>query len=137
MICNFDTHNIYVTTTNDTHPKFILSRKYPTGITYVEMTPTTEYDQFYSNVFHQPFYNLQMYKEYIFTTIGFPLVYDNDLKYNFFIFHPPGKQDHLTVDIHFQLSHLNGIHTEEVDLLEFKRTNNLPSWYPAFQIPIW
>ena len=81
------------------------------------------------------FYILQMYKEYLLTTIRFPLVYDNNLKYNYFIFHPPGKQDQLTVNIHFQLSHLNRICTEEVDQLEFKRTNDLPSWYPVFHIP--
>ena len=76
-----------------------------------------------------------MYKEYILTIIRFPLVYNNNPKCDFFILHPPGKQDHLTVDIHFQLGHLNGIHTKEVDLLEFKSTNDLPSWYPVFQIP--
>ena len=75
-----------------------------------------------------------MYEEYILTTIRFPFVYDNDPKYNFFIFHPPGKQDHLTVDIHFQ--HLPQWNThQEVDLLKFKTTNVLPSWYPVFQIP--
>ena len=73
-------------------------------------------------------------KEYIFTTIRFPLVYENDLQYDFIIFLPPGKQAHLTVDIHFQLSHINGICSAEVDLLEFKRTNDLPSWCPVFQI---
>ena len=30
---------------------------------------------------------------------------------------------------------VNGIHTKEVDLLEFKRNNDLPSWYPIFPIP--
>ena len=69
------------------------------GITYVEKTPTMEHDQFYSNIFHHPFYNIQMYNIYIYIlmTIQFPLVYDNDLKYDFFIFHLPGKQDHLAV----------------------------------------
>ena len=41
----------------------------------------------------------------------------------------------LTANIHFQLSHLNRLCTEEVDLLKFKRTDDLPSWYPVFQIP--
>ena len=36
------------------------------GITYVEKTPTMEHDQFYSNIFHQPFYNIQMYNVYIY-----------------------------------------------------------------------
>ena len=47
----------------------------------------------------------------------------------------PGKKDHITVDIHYLLKHHNGIHTEEVDLLELKEFNNLPSWYPLFQLP--
>ena len=80
-----------------------------------------EHDQLYPNIFHQPSYNLQMYEEYIWTTTRFPLVYDNNPIYDFFIFYTPGKQDNLTVNIHFQLGHLTVIHTEEVDLLEFKR----------------
>ena len=28
-----------------------------------------------------------------------------------------------------------GIHTDEVDLLDFKEDNDLPSWYPTFQLP--
>ena len=33
------------------------------------------------------------------------------------------------------LEHHNGIHTDEVDLLDFKEDNDLPSWYPIFQLP--
>ena len=47
----------------------------------------------------------------------------------------PGKKDHITVDIHYSLEHHNGIHTEEVDLLELKEFKDLPSWYPLFQLP--
>ena len=54
---------------------------------------------------------------------------------DYFLFHTPGKEDHITVDIHYSLEHHNGIHTEEVDLLELKEANNLPSWYPLFQLP--
>ena len=104
----------------------------PPGIIYVGRTPTMEHNQLYPN---EPSNNLRMYEECILTTTRFLLVYDNDPNYDFFIFHTPGKQDHLTIDIHFQLSHLNGIHTEEVDLLKFKRTNDLPPWFPVFQIP--
>ena len=87
------------------------------GITNVGRTPTTKHDQLY------PFLLL--------------LVYNINLMYDLSIFHPPGKQDHLTINLHFQLGHHNKIHTKEVDLnlLEFRRTNNLPSWYPVFQIP--
>ena len=51
------------------------------------------------------------------------------------LFHTPGKKDHITVDIHYSLEHHNGIHTEEIDLLEVKESNDLPSWYPLFQLP--
>ena len=47
----------------------------------------------------------------------------------------PGKKDHIAIDIHYSLEHQNGIHTEEVDLLDLKEFNDLPSWYPFFQLP--
>ena len=47
----------------------------------------------------------------------------------------PGKKDHITIDIHCSLETHNGIHTEEVDLLDFKEYNDIPSWYPIFQLP--
>ena len=43
------------------------------------------------------------------------------------LFHMPGKKDHITLDIHYSLEHHNGIHTEEIDLLEVKESNDLPS----------
>ena len=46
----------------------------------------------------------------------------------------PRKKDHITFDIHYLLEHHNGIHTEEVDYLEVKESNDLPSWYPLFQL---
>ena len=115
-------------------PKFILSRNTLPGIIYIGRIPTMEHDLLYTNIFHQPSY-LCMYEKYILTTTRFPFVYCNDPYCNFFLFHTPGKQDHPPVDIHFQLNYLNGIHTEEVDLLKFKRNNDLPPWYPVFQIP--
>ena len=33
------------------------------------------------------------------------------------------------------MEHHNGIHTEEVNLLELKEFNDLPSWYPLSQLP--
>ena len=93
------------------------------------------HDLFHSNIFHQPSYNLRMYKRYILTTTRFPLVYLNNRFCNYYIEHTPGKQDHSTNDILFLLDYLNLIHTEEVDLLEFKQNNNLPAWYPVFKIP--
>ena len=47
----------------------------------------------------------------------------------------PGKKDHVTVDIYYSLEDQKGIHTKDVDLLDFKEWNDLPSWYPIFQIP--
>ena len=54
---------------------------------------------------------------------------------DYFLFHTPGKKDHVTIDIYYLLEHHNGIHTEEVDLLDVKESNDLPSWYPLFQLP--
>ena len=54
---------------------------------------------------------------------------------DYFLFHTPGKKGHITVDIHYSLEHHNGIHTEEVDLLDLKEFNDLPSWYPFFHLP--
>ena len=51
---------------------------------------------------------------------------------DYFLFHTPGKKDHITVDIHYSLEHHN---TEEVNLLKLKEANDLPSWYPLFQLP--
>ena len=51
------------------------------------------------------------------------------------LFHTPGKKEHITVDIHYSLEHHNGIHTEEIDLVKVKESNDLSSWYPLFQLP--
>ena len=51
------------------------------------------------------------------------------------LFHTPGKNDHITVDIHYSLEHHNGFHTEEVNLLNVKESNDIPSWYPLYQLP--
>ena len=76
-----------------------------------------------------------MYEGYILTTTRFPFVYLNNPFCNCHIEQTPGRQDHITVDILFQLDYLNLIHTEEMDLLEFKQNNNIPAWYPIFKIP--
>ena len=44
--------------------------------------------------------------------------------------HTPGKKDHITIDIYYSLEHHNRIHTEEVDLLDIKESND-----PLFQLP--
>ena len=44
----------------------------------------------------------------------------------------PGKKDHITIDIHYSLEHHNGIHTEEVDLLDLEESYDIPSWYSFF-----
>ena len=69
------------------------------------------------------------------STTSFPSQTFDEIGCDYFLFHTPGKKDHITVDIHYSLEHHNGIHTEEVDLLEVKESNDLPSWYPHFQLP--
>ena len=69
------------------------------------------------------------------STTSFPSQIFDETGCDYFLFHTPGKKDHITVDIHYLLEHHNGIHTEEVDLLKLKEANNLPGWYPLFQLP--
>ena len=45
------------------------------------------------------------------------------------------EKDHITIDIHYSLEHHNRIQTKEVDLLDLKEFNDLPSWYPIFHLP--
>ena len=76
-----------------------------------------------------------MFERYTLSTTNFPSQTFDETGYDYFLFHTPGKKDHITVDIHYSLEHHNRIHTEEVDLLELKESIYLPSWYPLFQLP--
>ena len=76
-----------------------------------------------------------MFERYTLSTTSFPSQTFDKTGCDYFLFHTPGKKYHTTVDIHYLLEHNNGIHTEEVDLLDVKESNNLPSWYPLFQLP--
>ena len=76
-----------------------------------------------------------MFKRYTLSTTSFPSQTFDETGCDYFLFHTPGKKDHITVDIHYSLEHHNRIQTEEVDLLELKEANDLPSWYPLFQLP--
>ena len=76
-----------------------------------------------------------MYKRYTLSSTSFPSQTFDETGCDYFLFHTPGKKDHITINIHYLLEHHNRIHTEEVDLLELKEANNLPSWYPLFQLP--
>ena len=69
------------------------------------------------------------------TFIALPYLTSHSTFHDYSLFHTPGKKDHITVDIHYSLEHHNRIHTEEIDLLEVKKSNDLPSWYPLFQLP--
>ena len=69
------------------------------------------------------------------STTSFPSQTFDKTGCDYSLFHTPGKKDHITVDIHYLLEHHNGIHTEEIDLLKVKESNDLPSWYPLFQLP--
>ena len=68
------------------------------------------------------------------STTRFPSQTFDETGCDYFLFHTPGKKDHITIDIHYLLEHHNGIHTEEVDLLDLKEFNDLPSWYHFFHL---
>ena len=76
-----------------------------------------------------------MFERYTLSTTSFPSQTFDETGCDYFLFHMPGKKDHVTVDIYYSLEDHNGIHTEEVDLLDVKESNDLPSWYPLFQLP--
>ena len=76
-----------------------------------------------------------MFERYTLSTTSFPSQTFDETGCDYFLFHTSRKKDHITVDIHYSLEHHNGIHTEEVNLLEFKEFNDLPSLYPLFQLP--
>ena len=75
-----------------------------------------------------------MFERYTLSTTAFPSQSFDETGCDYSLFHTPGKKDHITIDIHYSLEHHNRIHTEEVDLLNIKKDNDLPSWYPIFQI---
>ena len=76
-----------------------------------------------------------MFKRYTLSTTNFPSQAFDETGCDYFLFHMPGKKDHITIDIHYSLKHHNRIHKKEVDLLELEEFNDLPSWYPLFQLP--
>ena len=76
-----------------------------------------------------------MLERYTLSTTAFPSQSFDETGCDYSLFHTLGKKDHITIDIHYSLEHHNGIHTEEVDLLDLKKDNDLPTWYPVFQLP--
>ena len=76
-----------------------------------------------------------MLERYTLSTTRFPSQSFDETGCDYFLFPTPGKKDHITIDIHYSLEHHAGIHTEEVDLLNLKEFNDLPSWYPFFHLP--
>ena len=80
------------------------------------------------------FYLPRMFERYTLSTTTFPSQTFDKASCDYSLFHTPGKKDHINVDIHYLLEHHIGIHTEEIDLLGVKESNNLTSWYPLFQL---
>ena len=76
-----------------------------------------------------------MFERYTLSTTSFPSQRFDETVCDYFLFPITGKKDHVTIDIHYSLETHKGIHTEEVDLLNFKEYNDLPSWYPILQLP--
>ena len=76
-----------------------------------------------------------MLERYTLSTTRFPSQFFDETGCDYFLFPTPGKKDHITIDIHYLLEHHAGIHTKEVDLLDLRKFNDLPSWYPFFHLP--
>ena len=71
-----------------------------------------------------------MFERYTLSSTRFPSQSFDETGCDYFLFPTPGKKDYITIDIHYSLEHHAGIHTKEVDLLDLKEFNELPSWYP-------
>ena len=130
-----------IPTTSTTYPvKNETPDSYPEGATLSKFSPRRKTDNYEtdfrcSSKSHQPFYLPRMFERYILSTAVFPLRSFDETGCYYSLFPTPGKKDHITIDIHYSLEHHIGIHTDEVDLLDFKEDNDLPSWYPIFQLP--
>ena len=98
-------------------------------------TDNHETDFHCSSISHQPFYLLRMFERYTLSTTRFFSQSFDETGCDYFVFPTPEKKDHITIDIHYLREHHNGIHTEEVDLLDLKELNNLLGWYPIFLLP--
>ena len=75
-----------------------------------------------------------MFERYTLSTTYFPSQSIDETGCNYLVFPTPGKKDHVTVDIYYSLEDGKGIHTEEINLLDFKEWHNLPSSYQIFQL---
>ena len=76
-----------------------------------------------------------MFERYTLSTTYFPSQSFDETGCDYLVFPTPGKKDHVTVDIYYSLEDWKGIHTKEINLLDFKEWHDLPSWYPIFQLP--
>ena len=77
-----------------------------------------------------------MFERYTLSTTRFPSQTFDETGCDYFLFHTPGKKDHITIDIHYSLEQHNGIHTEEVDLLKLKEFNDLPKLVSILPSPL-
>ena len=76
-----------------------------------------------------------MFERYTLSTTYFPSQSFDETGCDYLVFPTPGKKEHVTIDIYYSLEDRKGIHTKEINLLDFKEWHDLPSWYPIFQLP--
>ena len=76
-----------------------------------------------------------MFEWYTLSCTYFPSESFDETGCDYLVFPTPGKKEHVTVNIYYSLEDRKGIHTEEINLLNFKEWHDLPSWYPVFQLP--
>ena len=61
-----------------------------------------------------------MFERYTLSCTYFPSQSFDENGCDYLVFPMPGKKEHVTVDIYYSLEDRKGIHTEEINLLEFK-----------------
>ena len=68
-------------------------------------------------------------------TIRFPLTITSNAMVDINHYHLFKDEEQLQINVSCQISSVNRIHTEEIDLLDSKQLNDLPTWYPVFETP--
>ena len=69
-----------------------------------------------------------MFERYTLSCTYFPSQSFDETGCDYLVFPTPGKKEHVTVDIYYSLEDQKGIHTKEINLLDFKEWHDLPSW---------
>ena len=76
-----------------------------------------------------------MFERYTLSTTSFPSQTFDETGCDYFLFHTPGKKDHILIDIITRWNTTTESTQKKSIYSDVKESNDLPSWYPLFQLP--